>query len=111
VPTPGGLNVTRMVQEPAAATLAEQSFVSEKTPVLVMLFIVSVAVPVYVNVIDLAGGGQVLLILQVKLRLAGMNSITPLVSVIVAVEIFVVSAAAMALSVTVVLAGRVAGEE
>jgi hypothetical protein len=59
----------------------------------------------------LSGGGQVLLILQAKLRLAGMNSITPLVSVIVAVEIFVVSAAAIALSVTMVSAGKVAGEE
>jgi hypothetical protein len=74
-----------------------------------MLLMVSAAVPVLVNVMAWVGGGQFFPILHPKVRFAGMSFTVPLVSVIVALEDFVVSAAAMALRVTPVFAGTVAG--
>ena len=52
VPVVVGWKVTRMVQEAPAATLEPQVLVSEKTPVIVMLLMLSVALPVFVSVTD-----------------------------------------------------------
>jgi len=58
---------------------------------------------------DRAGGGQFVAILHEKARLAGMSFTVPFVSVMVPLDDFVVSVAAIALRVTVPLAGTVAG--
>jgi hypothetical protein len=96
-------------------TLAGQSLARENCaafgPVVAMPLIVSAAVAVSVNVMVCAGGGQKFLglILQLKARLAGTSFTVPLVRVIVAWDDLVVSATALALSITAALAGTVAG--
>jgi hypothetical protein len=114
-PTANGWKVTLTVQRDPALTLAGQLLVSENCaafgPVVVMPLMVSAVVATSVNVIVCAGGGQKFLglILQLKARLAGTSFTVPLVSVIVALEDLVVSATAVALSMTVALDGTVAG--
>ena len=50
VPVVVGLKVTLMVQEELAPTLEPQVLVWEKSPLIVMLLIVRVALPVFVSV-------------------------------------------------------------
>jgi hypothetical protein len=80
-------------------------------PIIEMLLMVRVAAPVSVSAIDCDGGGQKLrgFNLQAKFRLAGTIFTVLLVTVIAAVAVLLVSAAAVALRVTAALAGSAAG--
>src|SRR5215831_3906123 len=105
-PADGGLNFTVIVQNAPAATLDAQSLVSLKAvgglvPVAMieMLVIESAAVPVFVKVAVWPGREEqpASRNLQLKASCAGMTFTVPLVSVMVALEDLVVSAAGIAL--------------
>jgi hypothetical protein len=98
-----------MVHEPFVPTLEPQPLLWVKDPVVEIAEIVSAVGPMLVKVTPCVGGGQVKPALHEKLRLAGMSRTVPFVSVIAALADLLVSVIETALTLTLPLAGIVAG--